>query len=58
MKIVIVESKEREGAGSRIAVIVPDADLWAFEVLCARAGQEVLSITDEEKAQRKAGVAT
>jgi len=46
MKIVVVDSKEAEGCC--IGVQIPEKDLWAFEVLCARAGQKVLSISDEK----------
>jgi hypothetical protein len=46
MKIVIVDSKE--GLGGSLGVFVPESELWAFQVLCARAGQKVLSISDEE----------
>jgi len=46
MKIVIVESKE--GLGGCLATFVPESELWALEVLCARAGQKVLSISDEK----------
>jgi len=46
MKIVVVESREEDGG--RLAVIVPAEDIWAFQVLCARAGQEILKIEEEK----------
>lgn len=46
MKIVVVDSKEAEGCA--IGVQVSEKDLWAFEVLCARAGQKVLKVLDEK----------
>lgn len=48
MKIVIVASSE--GEGGRLAMCVPEEDLWAVRVLCARAGQEVLKVEDESDA--------
>jgi hypothetical protein len=48
MTIVVVESKEAEGDGGRLAVLVPEKDLWAFQVLCARAGQKILREEDED----------
>jgi hypothetical protein len=51
MKIVVVESKEEDGGS--LAVLVPEKALWAFQVLCARAGQKVKAITDEEKIWNK-----
>jgi hypothetical protein len=50
MKIVVVESKENEGCGSRLGVLVPEEDLWSFQVLCARAGQRILVIKEEKDA--------
>ena len=50
MTIVVVESKEKEGSGSRLVVLVPKEDLWAVQVLCARAGQKILRIKDEKDA--------
>jgi hypothetical protein len=46
MKIVVVDSKE--GRGGCLGVYVPEDDLWAFQVLCARAGQKVLATKDEK----------
>jgi hypothetical protein len=46
MKIVIVDSKE--GNGGCLAAFMPESELWAFQVLCARAGQKVLSVSDEK----------
>jgi hypothetical protein len=48
MKIVVIESKE--GHAGCLAVFVPENDLWALQVLCARAGQKVLVIKDQEDA--------
>ena len=45
MKIVVVESKEEDSG--RVAVLVPEKALWAFQVLCARAGQKILVIKEE-----------
>ena len=50
MKIVVVDSKEKEGEGGRLAIVVPEKDLWAFQVLCARAGQKILVIKEEAHA--------
>lgn len=49
MKIVVIESEESEGG--RLGVIVPEKALWAFEVLCARAGQKILKEVDEDACQ-------
>ena len=49
MKIVVVESKESESG--RLGVIVPEKALWAFQVLCARAGQKILKEVDEHASQ-------
>jgi hypothetical protein len=51
MKIVIVQSKE--GLGGCLAAFVTESELWAFQVLCARAGQKVLSISDEKQIWNK-----
>lgn len=45
MKIVVVESKEEDSG--RVAVLVPEKALWAFQILCARAGQKILVIKEE-----------
>lgn len=49
MKVVVVESREKEAAGSRLVMLVPDEDLWAVQVLCARAGQPILRVQEEER---------
>lgn len=46
MKIVVIESKESEGG--RVAIVVPEEDIWAVQVLCARAGQHILAVEEEE----------
>lgn len=51
MKIVVVDSKEAEGCC--IGVQVMQKDLWAFELLCARAGQKVLKVFDEKDIWKK-----
>ena len=51
MKVVIVDSKEAPTLC--IAAIVPEQDLYAFQVLCVRAGQKVLSISDEKQVWNK-----
>jgi len=48
MKVVVVESKE--AIGGRLAVLVPEPDLWALKVLVARAGQKILVIKEESDA--------
>ncbi len=53
MKIVVVEMKNGDGL-KHLAVIVPDEDLFDFQVLCIKAGQQVLKITDEEQAYEHA----
>lgn len=45
MKVVVVESKEEDSG--RVAVLVPENALWAFQVLCARAGQKILVVKEE-----------
>ena len=49
MTIVVVESKEQDTG--RVAVLVSQKDLWAFQVLCARAGQQILKEVDEDASQ-------
>jgi len=51
MKIVVVDSREAEGGA--IGVQIQEKDLWAFEVLCARAGQKVLKVFDEKDIWKK-----
>jgi len=46
MKIVVIESREAP-AGDRLVVIVPQQDLWALQVLCARAGQQIIKVSEE-----------
>lgn len=46
MKIVVIESREAP-AGDRLVVIVPGQDLWALQVLCARAGQQIIKVSEE-----------
>jgi len=48
MKIVVIE--ESAAAGGRLAVLVPEKDLWALQVLVARAGQKILVIKEESDA--------
>ena len=48
MKIVVVECKEADGG--RLAVLLSAEDLWAFQILCARAGQEILRVAEEQPA--------
>jgi hypothetical protein len=50
MTIVVVQSQEKQGKGGRLVALVPAEDLWAFQVLCARAGQQVLSVKEESDA--------
>lgn len=45
MKLVVVTEPQAEGG--RIAAMVSEKDLWAFQVLVARAGQAVLAIQEE-----------
>jgi hypothetical protein len=51
MKIVVVDSREAEGCA--IGARIMEKDLWAFEVLCARAGQKVLKVFDEKDIWKK-----
>ena len=50
MKIVVIESKGEEASGGRFPVLIPEKDLWALELLCARAGQKILVIKEEKVA--------
>ena len=45
MKRVVIE--ESSAVGGRLVVLVLASDLWALQVLCARAGQKVLAIKDD-----------
>ena len=47
MKVIVVESKEKNDDGGRLIMIVPEQDLWAVQVLCARAQQKILAIKEE-----------
>ena len=51
MKIVVVT--EPTASVGQLAVIVPEDDLEAFQVLCLRAGQKVKAITDEKDTWNK-----
>ena len=51
MKIVVVTEPAAEIG--QLAVMVPEKDLWAFQVLVARAGQKVKAITDEKQVWNK-----
>jgi hypothetical protein len=44
MKIVIVEESAAE-AGV-LGVLVPEKELWAFQVLLARAGKKAVKVSD------------
>jgi hypothetical protein len=48
MKIVVIE--ESSAPGGRLAVVVSERDLWALQVLVARAGQKILVIKEESDA--------
>jgi hypothetical protein len=51
MKIVVVT--ESAATGGQLAVLVPENDLYAFQVLVARAGSQVKAITDEKQVWNK-----
>jgi hypothetical protein len=51
MKIVVVT--ESVAIGGQLAVLVPENDLYAFQVLVARAGQKVKAISDEKQVWNK-----
>jgi len=51
MKIVIVT--ESAATGGQLAVLVLEEDLYALQVLVARAGQKVKAITDEKHVWNK-----
>lgn len=51
MKIVVVT--ESAATGGQLSVLVPENDLYAFQVLVARAGQKVKAITDEKQVWNK-----
>ena len=52
MKVVVIESRESP-AGDRLVVIVPKQDLWALQVLCARAGQQIIKVSEEPDLARE-----
>jgi hypothetical protein len=51
MKIVVVT--ESAATGGQLAVLVLEEDLYALQVLVARAGQKVKAITDEKQVWNK-----
>lgn len=51
MKIVVVT--ESAATGGQLAVLVSEDELYAFQVLVARAGQKVKAITDEKQVWNK-----
>jgi len=53
MKVVVVKSKEKEGEGGQLVAYVPESELWAFQVLCARAEQKIVAIRDEKDTWKK-----
>ena len=51
MKIVVMEQPQPDPAlTSRVAVIVPEEDLWTLRLIAARSGINVLKIEDEGEA--------
>lgn len=47
MTLVIVESKDLIGGVVQVPVFVQPGDLWEFQLLCARAGQDIVAIQEE-----------